>query len=61
MWPTHDLSILGLSALAAYRTRDMIGHAETQAMMARGRRGTETTMMVSGLLAANVAHHKECD
>jgi hypothetical protein len=61
MWPTRDLSNLGLSALAANRTHNTIGRAETQAMMTRGRRDTEMTMMVSGLFAANVAHHKERD
>jgi hypothetical protein len=57
--PTHDLSRLGLSALAVYRTRNTMGHTKTHATKARGRRGTETVMMMSGLFAAHAASHKE--
>ena len=56
--PTHDLSSLGLSTLAAYRTHNTTSRAETQAMTTMGRRGTETVMLVSKLFAAC---HKEHD
>jgi hypothetical protein len=29
LWPTHDLSSLGLSALVAYKTRNTMGYAKT--------------------------------
>jgi hypothetical protein len=54
--PTQDISILGLSALAAYRTRNTTDRVKIQATAVRGRRDTETTMMVPELFAA---HHKE--
>jgi hypothetical protein len=56
--PTHDLSTLGLSALAVYRARNITSHAKTQAAEARGRRGTDTVMM---LLEPFTASHKEHD
>jgi hypothetical protein len=50
--PTHDLSSLGLSALDAYRTRNMTSRAETQAMIARGQCGVDTSKIVPELFAA---------
>lgn len=50
--PTHDLSCLGLSALAAYRTCNTTSYTETQATVVRGQRGTEMTMMVPELFIA---------
>jgi hypothetical protein len=38
---THDLSSLGLSALAIYRVYNTTSHIETQATMAQGWRGTQ--------------------
>jgi hypothetical protein len=56
--PTHDLSCLGLSALVAYRIRNMTSHTETQATVVRGQRGTKMTMMVPELF---IARYKERD
>lgn len=61
MRPTHDLLSLGLSALAAYRTHNTTGCVETQATTARGRRDTDTTIMMLGLFIAHIARHKEHD
>jgi hypothetical protein len=58
LWPTHDISILGLSGLAAYRTHNTTGHAETQATETKGQHGTEMVMMMMEIFAA---HHKERD
>jgi hypothetical protein len=56
--PTHDLSFLGLSELAAYKTRSTTSHTEPQATVVRGQRGTEMTMMVPELF---ISRYKERD
>jgi hypothetical protein len=61
MRPIHDLSSLGLSALAVYRTRNTMSHAETQATEVRGRHGAETVMMAPELFVAHIAIFKEHD
>jgi hypothetical protein len=53
LWPTHNLSSLGLSALAVYKTHNMMSHAETQAMEARGRHGPVPVTMAPKLFVAH--------
>jgi hypothetical protein len=55
---THDLSSLGLSALAAYMTYNTTSRAIQDL---QGQHGAGTTMMASGLFATHVARHKEHD
>jgi hypothetical protein len=57
--PTHNLSILGPSALVTYKNRNTMRHAETQAMKARGRHGIETIMMKPELLVTHTPDLKE--
>jgi hypothetical protein len=61
LWPTHDLSSLGLSALAAYRTHNMMSRTETQRTEGRGRYSTYMTMMVLELFTTHAVSHKERD
>jgi hypothetical protein len=51
--PTHDVLIQGLSTLSTYRAHNTMSHAETQATKARGRHGTEKTIMVPEPLASH--------
>jgi hypothetical protein len=53
LWPTHDLSSLGLSALVTYRARNTTSHDETEATKARDWCGTETIIMAPELLVAH--------
>jgi hypothetical protein len=55
---THDLSSLGLSALDAYRTRNMTSRAETQATIARGQCSIDTSKIVPKLFTAQATRHK---